>query len=137
MSLRIAAVAASIVLLSSGMIAPAGAAPRVPPVAAAPVRATPFDALEPLAARAEMAAKRADWGAARFDTQRLDAKWVSVRPSAQRTLRGKANAQKLDASLKWLSGAIERKDAAEVHKAVASVTTAVHELQERARRSVA
>lgn len=137
MSLRIAAVAAALALLSTGTIAPAVAAPRVPPVAAAPVRATPFDALEPLAVRAETAAKRADWGAARLDTQRLDAKWVSVRPTAQRSLRGKANAQRLDASLKWLSSAIERKDAAEVHKAVASMTTAVHELQERARRSAA
>jgi hypothetical protein len=129
MSVRIAAVAASLVLLGTGTAAPA--------FAAAPVHATPFDPLEPLAARAEAAAKRADWGAARLDTQRLDAKWVSVRASAQRSLRGKANAQRLDASLKWLSSAIERKDAAEVHKAVASVTTAVHELQERAGRNTA
>lgn len=137
MFVRIAAVAASIVLLGTGMTVPPGAAPRPALFAAAPVRATPFDALQPLAVRAEAAAKRADWAAARLDTQRLDAKWVSVRPSAQRSLRGKASAQKLDASLKWLSSAIERKDAAEVHKAVASMSTAVHELQERARRSTA
>ena len=110
------------------LAAPAGS----PTPSAATLLVTRLDAIETKAHAVDMAATSSDWAAARRIVERIAKDAAAVRADAGKRLKTQAYAQSLDASVKWLSSAVERKSAAEVKRSIASLKSTVRELRERA-----
>jgi hypothetical protein len=94
---------------------------------------TRLNALAPLTdiTRAlDFSAKGGHWTAANRQHQELAKRWAAVRPAIVTGNRETAQAQSIDASMKWLQSAIDQRDAGNVHRAALTITKAIHEIQE-------
>lgn len=118
MSNRISAACAALVLIcTTGLASPA---PN-----------TTLSSLTTLARAIDASAQHGDWASARRLSNDLAKEWAAKRPTALHGLKGKANAQSFDASLKWIDSAIAQQSARNVHDAAMNAEKSVHEMEER------
>jgi hypothetical protein len=94
---------------------------------------TRLNALAPLTditRSVDFSAKGGNWTAASRQHQELVKQWAALRPAIVTGNRETAQAQSIDASMKWLQSAIDQRDAGNVHRAALTITKAIHEIQE-------
>jgi hypothetical protein len=78
----------------------------------------------------DFSAKGGNWNAASRQHQELAKQWAALRPGFVTRNSVTAQAQSIDASMKWLQSAIDHRDAGNVHRAALTIMKAIHEIQE-------
>jgi hypothetical protein len=98
---------------------------------ATPAPKTTLSSLTTLAHAIDSAAQKGDWTSAQRFSKDLSREWAVQRPTTLHGVKGKANAESFDASLKWINSAIAQRSARNVHDAAMNVEKSVHEMEER------
>ena len=99
-------------------------------VIAAPTSKNELAPLTDIARSVDFSAKGGNWNAAIRQHTELAKQWAALRPSLVRGVSVAAQAQSIDASMKWQRAAIDRRDAGNVHRATSTTSKAIHEIQE-------
>jgi hypothetical protein len=99
-------------------------------VIAAPSSRNALAPLTDIARSIDFSAKGGNWNGASQQHQELAKQWAALRPDLTAGIRVTAQAQSIDASIKWLQTSIGRRDAGNVHRATLTITKAIHEIQE-------
>ena len=97
---------------------------------AAPPSHNALAPLTDIARSVDFSAKGGNWNAASQQHQELAKQWAASRPGLVARNSVTAQAQSIDASMKWMQSAIDHRDAGNVHRAALTITKAIHKIKE-------